>query len=148
MNLDPDTACALIFKIRRLHGKELAERDSADGSNDIDDGMDDVLVEGQDGGNLAEIRGLLEGLESEQMEEFVGLMLLGRDPDAYENLNAAKAAARDFSTPVLEFLQSDAAAAEYLAMGLEAEGVECGGYGDAPALAPADAGTRDERRGN
>ena len=142
MRLDPDTACDLVFKIRRLHGKEAAELDGADGSNDADDGMDDVLVEGQDRGNVAEIRGLLEGLESEQMEEFIGLMLLGRDPDAYENLNHAKAAARDFSTNPIEFISSDAASAEYLASGLEQSGVVCEGIGGPARQKPASGGLR------
>lgn len=146
MILDPEIACSMIYKLRRLHGAELAERDGADGSNDPDDGMDDVLVEGLDRGNVAEIAGLLEGMESEQLEEFVGLIFLGRDPDAYENLNAAKAGARDFSTPVIEFLQSDSAVAEYLAMGLEAAGVHCDAYGESVALRPPRSGSRDERR--
>lgn len=146
MNLDPDTAAALIFKIRRLHGKELAELDGADGSNDVDDGMDDVLVEGLDRGNLAEIRGFLEGLESEQLEELVGLMLLGRDPDAYENLNAAKAASRDLGGTVLELIEDDSSAAEYLAAGLEAAGFAVEPYGaEAPKLAPIRTGNRAER---
>jgi hypothetical protein len=145
--LDPETACSLIFKIRRLHGKELAEPDGADGSNDVDDGMDDVLVDGLDEGNLAEIRGLLEGMESEQREEFVALMLLGRDPDLYDDLESAKAGARDLGTPILEFIQSDSAAAEYLADGLAAAGVACGDYGEeAPKRAPAAGGVRNERR--
>ena len=50
MILDPDTACALIFKIRRLHGKEAAGPDVL-ASNDVDEGqpagasMDDALAE-------------------------------------------------------------------------------------------------------
>lgn len=146
MILDPDTACDLIFKIRRLHGGELAEPDGADGSNDADDGMDDVLVEGRDPGNLAEIRGVLEGLESEQMEELVGLMLLGREPDAYENFNAAKSAARDYDTPILELIADDSASAEYLAAGLEQLGIECDPLGGGVALEPKETGTRSERR--
>lgn len=146
MILDPDTACDLIFKIRRLHGGEIAEPDGADGSNDADDGMDDVLVEGRDGGNLAEIQGVLEGLESEQMEELVGLMLLGRDPESYANLHEAKAAARDYDTPVLEFIADDTAAAEYLAAGLEQIGIECDPVGGGVALKPKGGGARRERR--
>ncbi len=130
MILDPDTACSLIFKIRRLHGKEAAGPDVL-ASNDVDEGqpqgesMDDALVEGADKGNLAEIKGLLEGLESEQLEELAGLMLMGRDSEFFETLNEAKTAAREWSAPVLDFIKDDPASAEYLASGLERCGVRC-----------------------
>lgn len=145
MHLDPDTACDLVLKIRRLHGKEIAEPDGADGSNDADDGMDDVLVEGLDAGNLAEIIGLLEGLESEQTEELIGLILLGREPDAYENLNAAKAAARDFSMPLVDFIESDPQSAEFLASGMEAAGIPCDAVRGGVALSPKDPRRVDRR---
>lgn len=130
MILDPDTACALIFKIRRLHGKEIAGPDVL-ASNDADEGrphgtrMDDVLVEGRDEGNRAEILGLLEGLQSEQREELGGLFLLGRDEEFYANLNEARAAAREWMTPLMVFIESDPQAAEHLANGLERCGVRC-----------------------
>ncbi|WP_411817532.1 DUF3775 domain-containing protein [Hyphococcus sp. DH-69] len=130
MILDPDTACALIYKIRRLHGKEAAGPDVLV-SNDIDEGqpnkmrMDDVLAEGQDTGNLAEIVGLLEGLESEQMQELAGLFLLGRDRDSYENLEAAKKASMDMNQPIIDLIRNDPASAEYLASGLEKENIRC-----------------------
>ncbi|WP_425409630.1 DUF3775 domain-containing protein [Hyphococcus sp.] len=130
MILDPDTACALVYKIRRLHGKELAGPDVL-ASNDVDEGepnstrMDDALVDGQDDGNRAEIKGLLEGLESEQREEFAGLILLGREPESYDNLNMAKAAARQMSLPLMELIEDDPACAEHLMSGLERSGIKC-----------------------
>lgn len=129
MILDPDTACALLYKIRRLHGKELAGPDVL-ASNEVDEGvgggrMDETLVEGRDSGNLAEIKGLLEGLESEQREEFVGLILLGRNPETYENLNMAKAASREITRPIVDFIRDDPASAEHLANGLELSGIKC-----------------------
>ncbi|MCK5748552.1 MAG: DUF3775 domain-containing protein [Oricola sp.] len=130
MILDPDTACALIFKIRRLHGKEIAGPDVI-ASNDVDEGqpagasMDDALVEGQDRGNLAEIQGLLEGLESEQLEELAGLFLMGRDSAGFETLNEAKAASREWSVSLLDYMADEPASAEYLASGLERCGIRC-----------------------
>ncbi len=130
MILDPDTACALIFKIRRLHGKEAAGPDVL-ASNDVDEGqpagasMDDVLVEGQDRGNLAEIKGLIEGLESEQRNELSALFLLGRDSDLFESFDDAKEAASDWLDSLLDHIQNDPAAAEHLASGLESCGIRC-----------------------
>ncbi|MAW80027.1 MAG: hypothetical protein CMI63_07295 [Parvularcula sp.] len=130
MILDPDTACALIFKIRRLHGKEAAGPDVL-ASNDVDEGqpagasMDDALVEGRDRGNLAEIKGLIEGLESEQKQELSALFLLGRDSDLFAGFDDAKEAAKDWPENLTNYIQNDPAAAEHLASGLESCGIRC-----------------------
>ena len=144
MNLSPDLVCGLILKIRRLHGKEIAAPHGADGSNDIDDGMDDALLEGHDGGNLAEVRGLLEGLGETEAKEFAALLIWGRDRAAYQTLDDAKQATENFPGAVFDFIQNDPAAAEYLAAGLEAAGHRCDGV-KGVALAPGYAGTRAER---
>ena len=122
MMLDPDTVADLVLRIRRLHAAETAELDAVDGSNNVDDRMDDVLVEGMDKGNVAEIEGLLEGLESEQMEEFVALILLGRDGDTFTNFGEAKSASRDRDASVMEIILNDPMTAEYLVAGLDAIG--------------------------
>lgn len=130
MILDPDTVCSLIYKIRRLHGKEVAGQDVLV-SNSVDEGepghnrMDDALVEDQDTGNIAEIVGLLEGLESEQLQELTGLFLLGRNSETYENLEAAKAASMQITKPIIDLIQDDPASAEYLVSGLEQNDIHC-----------------------
>lgn len=126
MFLDTETICSLVLKVRRLHGSEIAEPDGADGSNDADDGMDDVLVDGLDDGNVAEIKGVIDALDSDECEELIGLLLLGGHPEDYEDIEQAKAAAQDFPSGILEYFLENEAAAEYLVGGLEAVGVDCG----------------------
>lgn len=146
MILDPETVCSLIYKLRRLHGSELAEPDGADASNDVDDGMDDVLVEGRDSGNRAEIEGLLEGLESEQLDDLVAFILLGRDPDEYANIEDAKAGVEDFSTPVLDYLADNPASVEFLSEGLERAGYICDPFDGGVSLTPKGGGARRRNR--
>lgn len=139
MFLDPQVVADLVPKIRRLHASEAAELDAVDGSNNVDDRMDDVLVDGMDGGNLAEIVGALEGFESEQMEESVALILLGRDADVYASFGEAKSAGRDRDASVMEIILNDPMTAEYLVAGLDFIGrdaVSTPERQSGPALAP------------
>lgn len=130
MELDADLACNLAWKLRRLHGKAAAGPQVA-ASNDVDGGMDSALRASNDDGVRADIDGLIAPLNVDERRELAGLVILGRDAQTYDDLEAAGRAFDDLGADLDLVILDDPLAADFLLKGLERIGVICAERSDA-----------------
>ena len=93
LDLPMDTASFIILKAREYDVKE-ADSDPDDGSNAIDDGQTDVLVDKADDPVREELLGAINGLRDDQKARLVALAWLGRGTYALDEWKEAVAMAR------------------------------------------------------
>ena len=77
LRIDPDKVCYLIVKAREFDVK-VAPEDDYEGSNPTDDGAMVILEDYEDDPTLEEIMAFFEGLNVDEIEDLLALMLLGR----------------------------------------------------------------------
>ncbi|WP_210485517.1 DUF3775 domain-containing protein [Microvirga antarctica] len=92
MTIATDTVCELILRARAIDVKEeLTDPDS--GSNPIDDGGVDALMDGGDDATEEELREVISGLNDDERAELIALVYVGRgDMDAAEWPDAVRLA--------------------------------------------------------
>ncbi|MDB5559469.1 MAG: hypothetical protein JWQ36_2403 [Enterovirga sp.] len=77
MDIALDKVCELILRARAVDVKE-GDTDPDSGSNGIDDGMADVLIEGSDDPSEEEIREFIAGLNDDERHDLVAITWIGR----------------------------------------------------------------------
>jgi hypothetical protein len=128
MDLSADQLAQFVEHARWLDVKE-GDADPDSGSNAIDDGMTDVLVDTADDPTEEELRGFISALNDDQKAELVALVWVGRGDYEAEDFPTAVAAARARrTTPVARYLLgipnvADLAAEGYAAVGERDAGV-------------------------
>lgn len=94
MNIAVDKVAAFIDRVRMFDVKE-GVTDPDSGSNGVDDGMTDVLIENEDDPTEQELKSFIVGLNEEERAALVALVWVGRgdyDPQEWnEALHAAMA---------------------------------------------------------
>ncbi len=126
MELNPDVACALVLKLRRLNGKTSTPQ-HAEASNSVDDSMDEALSLSHDQGVRQDIAGLIAAMNEDERTDLAGLILLGSDALGFEDFATARQKAMEFAEPVFDFVTSQPLACEYLRAGLEKQNIACEG---------------------
>ncbi|GJD48185.1 hypothetical protein OPKNFCMD_0901 [Methylobacterium crusticola] len=77
MDIAVETVCDFILRARALDVKD-GDSDPDSGSNPIDDGARDVLVDGTDDATEEELRAVVEGLNDDERAELVAILYIGR----------------------------------------------------------------------
>ncbi len=126
MELNPDVACALVLRLRRLNGKTSVNH-HADASNGVDDGMDEALSSSHEQGVRQDIAGLIAAMNEDQKTDLAGLILLGCEALHFDDFEKARLKANEVAKPVYEFVTSQPLACEYLRAGLEKQNIACEG---------------------
>lgn len=94
MDIALDKVCELILRARALDVKEgITDPDS--GSNPIDDGSTDVLIDTPDDMTEEEIREVIAGLNDDERFDLVALIYIGRGDMEPEEWGAAVRLARE-----------------------------------------------------
>jgi hypothetical protein len=94
LNLPLDTLTFIIVKAREYDVKEEGS-DPDEGSNPIDDGQTDVLIESQDDPVHEELLGAIRGLNDDERVRLVALAWLGRGTYELDEWHEAVTTARD-----------------------------------------------------
>ena len=94
MDIALDKVCELILRARAVDVKEGAT-DPDSGSNAIDDGMADVLVESPDDPSEEEIREFIAGLNDDERHDLVAITWIGRGDFEPEEWSEALRTARE-----------------------------------------------------
>lgn len=127
LNINPEMVCNLINKCQEFHAKEGVSI-PYDNPGDVDDDWAmQVLADHTSDSTLQEIKHTVNGLESDQQQELVALMWLGRgDYSAEEWDDAVKTARDSWTKRTSEYLAATPLVADYLEEGLSALGYGCG----------------------
>jgi hypothetical protein len=94
MDIALDKVCELILRARAVDVKE-GDTDPDSGSNAIDDGMADVLIEGSDDPSEEEIREFIAGLNDDERHDLVAITWIGRGDFEPEEWGEALRTARE-----------------------------------------------------
>jgi len=77
MDIALDKVCELILRAKAIDVKEgITDPDS--GSNPVDDGSTDVLIDSGDDLTEAEMRDVIEGLNEDERHDLIALVYIGR----------------------------------------------------------------------
>ena len=118
LNLPLDRVSFIILKAREFDVKE-ADTDPEEGSNPIDDGQADVLVDDHDDPVREELLGAIKGLNEEERIRLVALAWLGRGTYSREEWKEAVETARsEHSRRAADYLLSLPLLGDYLEDGL------------------------------
>ncbi len=128
MDIALDKVCELILRARALDVKEgITDPDS--GSNPIDDGSADVLIDSPDDMTEEEIREVIAGLNDDERFDLVALVYIGRGDMEPEEWGAAVRLARERDeagvAPTADWLLGIPNLADLLDEGVNALGRSC-----------------------
>ncbi|TNC11008.1 DUF3775 domain-containing protein [Methylobacterium terricola] len=127
MDIAVDKVCEFILRVRALDVKEgLSDPDS--GSNPIDDGARDVLVDGTDDATEEELREVIAGLNDDERAELVAILFVGRGDMEPEEFPDAVRLAREreaAGTRTADYLLGIPNVGDLLDEGLAAMGLSC-----------------------
>ena len=126
LTIDPDTVCFLAVKAREFDAK--VEPDDPDsGSNPSDDRAIDVLEDRRDDATQAEIMGILEVLNEDELAELVAITWIGRGDYGRDDWAEAIDQARQRgSGSTADYLLGMPLLGDYLENGLNEIGHSCG----------------------
>lgn len=97
MDIALDKVCELILRARALDVKEgMTDPDS--GSNPIDDGSTDVLMDSPDDMTEEEVREVIAGLNDDERADLIAIVFIGRGDMEAEEWGAAVRLARERDT--------------------------------------------------
>lgn len=100
MDIAVDKVTDFIDRVRAFDGRE-AETDPDAGSNGVDDGMTDVLMEGPDDATEQELLSFVAGLNVDEQANLVALVWIGREdfePEEWDGALRAAHARKEGST--------------------------------------------------
>ena len=123
--VDPETVCFLIVKAREFDVKvDPADEDSGADSTDDDD--IDVLADRRDDPTYAEIMGMFEALNEDELSDLVAMTWIGRGDFDVEDWEDAKDQARERGTKgTAEYLLGTPLLGDYLESGFNDLGYSC-----------------------
>ncbi|MGY2050158.1 DUF3775 domain-containing protein [Methylobacterium sp. JK268] len=127
MDIAVEKVCELILRVRALDVKE-GPTDVDSGSNPIDDGARDVLMEDPDDSTEEELREVIAGLNDDERAELVALLYVGRGDMEPEEFPDAVRLAREreaAGTDPANYLLGIPNLGDLLAEGLEGMGLRC-----------------------
>jgi hypothetical protein len=119
-----DTLAYIVLKAR-AYDAEVAAVDPDDSSNDADDRAVDILEEGRNSPNGAELRAAIASLDQDARTALVALTWVGRgdfDAEDWEEALAAAAASRD--GPTSRYLMGMPLLGDLLEQGADALGID------------------------
>jgi len=118
----------IIEKAREFDAEVLIDADE-DGSNPADDDEREILVQSDDNPTEEELRGAIEGLNTDEQDELVALVWVGRgDFSRDEWPEALREARQARSGPTSDYLVGTPLLADYLEEGAAALGLSLDGY--------------------
>ena len=125
MDIALDKVCELILRMREIEVKEgLTDPDS--GSNAIDDGSTDVLMDSPDDSTEEQVREFILGLNDDERHDLVAIAWIGRgDYEPEEWLTALKTAREREDGPTADYLLGIPNASDLLDEGLASLGRTC-----------------------
>lgn len=123
LNIRPETVCFIIIKAREFDAKvEPVEEDP--GSNEADSGEREILEDYADDPTLAELRGVIEALNEDEMLDLTALAWLGRGD--FESWDEARAMAQErYRGQGADYLIGIPALGDYVEEGFSALGYSC-----------------------
>ena len=123
--VDPETVCFLIVKAREFDVKvDPVDEDS--GSDAADDDEIDVLEDRRDDPTYAEIMGMFEALNEDELSDLVAMTWIGRGDFDVEDWEDAKEQARQRGTKgTAEYLLGTPLLGDYLESGFNDLGYSC-----------------------
>ncbi|ACA16703.1 conserved hypothetical protein [Methylobacterium sp. 4-46] len=127
MDIAVEKVCEFILRVRALDVKE-GPTDADSGSNPIDDGARDVLIEDPDDATEEELREVIAGLNDDERAELVALLYVGRGDMEPEEFPDAVRLAREreaAGTDPANYLLGIPNLGDLLAEGLEGMGLRC-----------------------
>ncbi len=123
--VDPETVCFLIVKAREFDVK-VDPTDEDSGSNAADDDEIDVLEDRRDDPTYAEIMGMFEALNEDELSDLVAIAWIGRGDFDVEDWEDAKEQARQRGTKgTAEYLLGTPLLGDYLESGFNDLGYSC-----------------------
>lgn len=128
LNVDLETVCFIIFKVREFDVQE-GVLDEDPGSNASDDGFREVLASHPDDQTYAEIKALIDSLDIDEQSALVALSWVGRgdfDADGWEE--AFTTAQERHNDHTAEYLLGIPLLADLLQNGLNEFGLSCSDY--------------------
>jgi len=118
----------IIEKAREFDAEVPADPDEG-GSNEADDDEREILLDTPDNPTLQELRGAIEGLNSDEQEELLALIWLGRGDYAANEWREALREARSARTATeADYLIGTPLLADYLEEGVAALGLSLEDY--------------------
>jgi hypothetical protein len=127
LNLNPETVCFIISKVRQFQAKEEVVITEVPYSSS-DDWARQVLANHIEDACAREVKATVRDLEPDQQAELVALMWLGRSDYLLDEWEQAKDDAAqalvDISDPGA-YLLAHPMAADYLMEGLNLQGIDC-----------------------
>lgn len=94
MDIALDKVCELILRARAVDVKE-GVTDPDSGSNGVDDGMTDVLIDTPDDPTEEEIREVIAGMNDDERNDLVAILWIGRGDFDADDWSEALRTARD-----------------------------------------------------
>jgi Protein of unknown function (DUF3775) len=127
--ISPEKVGSLILKAREFDVKDVVT-DPDEGSNSIDDGMIDILLDTPDDPVVREIIGFINALTDDEQIDLVALVRLGRGDGTAEEWDEIRAeAARGHNKRTARYLLGEPLLGDLLAEGLSELGLS---YTDSP----------------
>ena len=125
INIDPSKVCFIIIKARQFDAKvDPAEPDP--GSNEADDGQQEILEDYADDPTLEELRSAIDAVNEDEAIDLVALAWVGRGDFTRGEWAQARALARQSRTgPTAAYLTGMPALGDYLEEGLAELGHDC-----------------------
>lgn len=120
----PTHKLAFIIEKAREFEAEVPADDEDEDSNPADDDEREILLDTSDNSTLQELRDAIEGLNTDEQEELLALMLVGRgDFDAEEWGDALQQARETRTASEADYLIGTPLLADYLEEGADALGL-------------------------
>lgn len=94
MDIALDKVCELILRARAVDVKE-GVTDPDSGSNGVDDGMTDVLIDTPDDPTEEEVREVIAGMNDDERNDLVAILWIGRGDFDADDWSEALRTARD-----------------------------------------------------
>jgi hypothetical protein len=119
----------IVEKAREYDAEVPADPDAQDGSDAADDDEREILLDTPDNPTAQELRDALDGLNTDEREELLALLWLGRgDYDAQSWGEALRQARDTRTTTETDYLLGTPLLGDYLEEGVEALGLSLEGF--------------------
>ncbi len=125
LQLSPEKVAWIILKLRAFEGKVAPYETAAENDDEGEDQIADALENRADDPVVSELRGFIDALNSDEQIDLVALAWVGRGTFDIEDWDEARTAASEEKTTRTDrYLLGTPLAADYLAEGLAAFGID------------------------